>query len=187
MRNKLIRIIIVVLSFLLILFLIIKLLESFISKNVSISEPTGYYFIVPVVENIKRNHKYLICITDHKYLDVLHDLGLPNNLNNHNNNQCISGFPYLIKQVAAIPGDTVKITSSGIVINNELQPNSKSFVKGRGINLYPLPIGYKATLQQNEYFVLGITPHSIDSRYFGIIRKDQFYKQAILIFKENLS
>lgn len=181
------RVIIVVSTFLLILFFIVQLLESFLSKNISISEPTGYYLTIPIWGKIKRNHKYLVCINDSKYLVILQKLGLPDNHNSYSssNDSCISGFPYLIKQVAAIPGDIVKVTVNGILINNKLQPNSQAFIAAKGIKLYPLPLDYQITLRQNEYFILGITAHSIDSRYFGIIKKDQFYKQALLIFKEN--
>ena len=175
------RIIIVVLSFLSILVVIVTCLNSSITTNISISEPLGYYLTLPIVNNIKRNDKYLICINSPKYLNVLHNLGLPNNAND----QCSSGFPYLIKQVVGIPGDTVHVTQNGILINNRLQPNSKSFVTGRGIALYPLPIGYKVILGAGEYFMLGVTPHSVDSRYFGIIRRKQLQKQAILIFRES--
>lgn len=119
------RIIIVVLTFLLILFIIVQLLEAFLSKNISISEPTGYYLTIPILGKIKRNNKYLVCVTNLKYLYILNKLGLPN-YNTSNNyyynhsNSCLSGFPYLIKQVAGIPGDIVKVTVNGILINNQL-------------------------------------------------------------------
>ena len=180
MRTTL-RIIIVVLSFLSILVVIVTCLNNLISTNISISEPLGYYLTLPIINNIKRNDKYLICVDNPTYLNVLHSLGLPNN----SNDQCSSGFPYLIKQVVGIPGDKVQVTTHGILINNHLQPNSKSFTTAHGIALYPLSIGYKITLSSGEYFVLGVTPHSVDSRYFGIIRREQLHKQAILIFRES--
>lgn len=91
--------------------------------------------------------------------------------------------PYLLKTIKAVAGDTVEVTTKGIIINGELQTNSQQFLEGRGVKLYPLPVGYKHTLTSGEYFVLGNTTHSVDSRYFGLIKKNDIYRRAILIYK----
>lgn len=171
----------IIIGSLLLLFVIVETLNHTLTKNISISEPVGYYLKLPIISTIERGNKYLICITDFKYITVLKQLGLPDVLN-----QCPHNSPYLIKQVAGVPGDVIKVTPSGVFINNQLQPYSQSFTLAHGIGLYPLPVGYKTILRNNEYFVLGITPHSVDSRYFGIVNRKQFYKQAILIFKESI-
>lgn len=168
----------VIFSSLCLLFIIVWLLDNIITQNISISEPIGYYVKLPISGKIKRGDKYLICITNKQYIGILKNLGLPNTPN-----QCQSNAPYLIKQVAGIPNDIVKITKDGVLINNKLQPNSFSFKSAHGISLNPIPIGYKTILGKDEYFLLGITPHSVDSRYFGIVKKAQIYKHVILIFK----
>lgn len=170
----------IIVGSLLLLFLIIKTLNYTLTKNISISEPTGYYLKLPIFSKIQRGNRYLICINNIRYSTIMKHFGLPGV-----HNQCKNNLPYLIKQVAGIPNDVIEVTKDGILINNQLQPNSQSFTSAHDIKLYPLPIGYKTTLRQNEYFMLGITPHSIDSRYFGIVNKNQFYKQAILISKES--
>ena len=175
------KIIKITLGFLLLLFLLVEILNNTLTKNISISEPIGYYLKLPIVGTIKRGDKYLICITDIKYIKVLKQLGLPSM-----SNRCPYSSPYLIKQVAGVPGDAIEIVESGVLINHQLQPNSFSFNSSHGVNLYPLPVGYKTILGSNDYFVLGVTPHSVDSRYFGIVKRDQFYKQTFLIFRENI-
>lgn len=162
------------------LFVIVEGLNHTLTKNISISEPVGYYLKLPIIGNIQRGNHYLVCVTDIKYTNVLKQLGLPNV-----SNQCANSSPYLIKQVVGIPGDTIEITLNGVLINKHLQANSFSFSSARNIKLSPIPIGYRAILTSNQYFVLGTTTHSVDSRYFGIVSRKQFYKQAILIFKEN--
>lgn len=171
----------IIIGSLLLLFIIVETLNYTLTKNISISEPIGYYLKLPIIGTIKRGNKYLICIADIKYIVVLKQLGLPDIPN-----QCPYNSPYLIKQVAGVPGDAIEITKSGVLINNQLQPYSQGFTYAHGVSLYPLPVGYKTILRKNEYFMLGITPHSIDSRYFGIINRNQFYKQTILIFKESV-
>ncbi len=165
---------------LLLLLVIVVVLNSSLTKNISISEPVGYYLKLPIIGEIKIGDKYLICLNDHKYIGILKQLGLPSA-----ENQCKYNSPYLIKQVAGIPGDIVEITMHGITINNKLQLNSTSFTQAYGVNLYPLPVGYKFILKNDEYFMLGITPHSVDSRYFGVVKRDQFYNQTVLIFRES--
>lgn len=180
LQLKLLKTIVLILLFLILLFCIVKIINSSITKNISISEPVGYYLKLPMVNKIKRSDKYLICLTNSKYIAILKHLGLPNATN-----QCPDNSPYLIKQVAGIPYDVIRITKSGVLINGILQPNSIAFKSARGINLFPIPAGYQVVLGHDDYFMLGVTPHSVDSRYFGIIHRNQFYKQTILILKDN--
>ena len=74
----------------------------------------------------------------------------------------------LTKHVAAIPGDTVRVTPEGSYINGKLWPYSA--IPAR--SLYrPFPFGtYK--LAAGQYWVLGDHPLSYDSRYIGMIPWD---------------
>lgn len=158
---------------------IVALYDHLIIKNVSISEPLGYYLKLPI-KTIETNKRYFVCLDDKKYITILQKLGLLTS-----KNQCPSGTVYLIKQVAGMPHDVVEVTESGITINDRLQKNSRGIKEGRGIELYPLPIGYKRELQDNEYFVMGISPTSIDSRYFGVIKRNQFYRRAFILMRSD--
>ena len=164
---------------LLLLFVAVKLGKNIVYRNISISEPLGYYLALPGLP-IAKGDLVLTCISNGRYTHVFNALGMKNVTG-----QCANGLPYLIKQIAAAKGDKVDVTTAGITINGALQANSKQFSHGRGVNLYPLPIGYSHVLTADEYFMLGQSSHSLDSRYFGIVKKNDVYRRAILIYELN--
>lgn len=159
------------------LFGAVHILEHTFYRNVTRSETLGYYIAVPLLP-IRRGDLVLTCLSNKSYKQVLSNLGLKDVTG-----ECKDGMPYLLKRVAAISGDEVQVSSHGIVINGILQKNSKQYKKGRGIALYPLPIGYIHKLKTHEYFMLGETTHSVDSRYFGIIKQADIYRRAFLIYE----
>jgi conjugative transfer signal peptidase TraF len=159
------------------LFLIVGVADNTVYQNISISEPLGYYLALPGIP-VTRGDLVLTCITNKSYKKVFNALGMKDV-----SGQCDTGMPYLIKRVAAAKGDKVEITIAGVLINGVLFLNSKQFAEGRGVRLYPLPIGYSHVLGEDEYFMLGQSPHSVDSRYFGIVKKNDIFRRAFLIFK----
>jgi len=74
----------------------------------------------------------------------------------------------LMKHVVAVPGDTVRVTPEGSYVNNKLWPYS-------GIpattSYQPFPFG-AYTLQAGQYWLLGTSPDSWDSRYIGPVPID---------------
>ncbi|MGO9268168.1 MAG: S26 family signal peptidase [Candidatus Binataceae bacterium] len=74
----------------------------------------------------------------------------------------------LMKHVVAVPGDTVRVTPEGSYINDRLWPYS-------GIptttSYQPFPFG-TYTLQAGQYWLLGTSPDSWDSRYIGPVPID---------------
>ena len=90
----------------------------------------------------------------------------------------------LFKKVVAKDGDIIKVTEDGILINDKLMPNSQSIEVFKGILLHPLPIGHKRKLKDNEYFVLGETKNSFDSRYFGVVNGVDIKNEAYLILRD---
>jgi signal peptidase I len=169
----------VILTTLGLMFGLVWLHNHFITENISISEPIGYYLKLPV-GNIVVGRRYSICLNNNKYISVLKHFGFPNK-----KYECPYNSPYLIKQVAGVPSDLIEITTSGVLVNGVLQPNSKGVRSGRGVDLYPLPVGYRHVLQSGEYFMLGVTPTSIDSRYFGAIKRDQIFNRTILLMNDD--
>lgn len=163
---------------LLILTFVAQLLQNIIYKNISISEPLGYYLAIPGMP-IRKGDLVLTCLTNKHYKHVFNELGMKDV-----SGQCDNGMMYLIKRIVAATGDKVEVTASGILINGILYKNSKQFTKGRGIKLYPLPPGYSRILKEDEFFMLGNSTNSVDSRYFGVINKTDIYRRAILIYKE---
>ncbi len=152
-------------------YLIVIFLENIIYYNPSISEPIGYYFAVP--GNYVKNDLVFTCISNSAYKPVFNQLGMMDN------GACKNGLPYLLKRIVAVDGDKVEIVADGVLINGVLQINSYQFAYGNGVNLRPLPVGWSRTLKSGEYFVLGESPHSVDSRYFGLVYREDIYRRAI--------
>ncbi len=85
----------------------------------------------------------------------------------------------LVKMVIGMPGD--KIVSK----------DGKLFVNGRywgslvhGLLHFHKPAGFwdrDIVLQKDEYFMLGSEPRSFDSRFWGVVRREQFRAKLHLI------
>ena len=145
-----------------------------IYKNVTQSEPLGYYFVwTGWTYNV--NDLVLVCLNDMVYENVLHRLGLP-----YIKNECQHNTPFLLKRIVAISGDEVLITNDGVYINNRYYNNSKQLLQYHNINLLP-QFKRRFILKKNEFFLLGDTPTSYDSRYFGVIKQSQIYKKTLLL------
>lgn len=169
-----------IIFFCFLIFLILGfLIKNILVENTTKSEKLGYYLRFPIL-NISKGNLYSICLNSNnlKYINVL------KNLNITPSNECDYNMPTLLKSVVAISGDTVEIRKDGVYINNIYIINSKSFIKGRGVPLYPISIGYKQVMKNDEFFVIGDSKTSIDSRYFGVIHKSQFKQRLIFIFNK---
>ena len=75
---------------------------------------------------------------------------------------------YLMKHVAAVPGDAVRVTPEGSYINGQLWPDS---AVPAGTHYRPFPYG-TYTLAPGQFWLLGHNPTSWDSRYIGMIPQD---------------
>ena len=149
--------------------------NSLIYYNPSKSMPIGYY-IRTINSTFKVNDDVLICVTDLKQQYILYSLGLK-----HENSQCPRNFPFLLKRIFAKENDLIVVTTLGIKINNKLIVNSVILDHYNFHKLPSLLKFKKYKLRKDEYLVLGLTQHSYDSRYFGIINKKQIYSRVILL------
>ena len=73
----------------------------------------------------------------------------------------------LLKRVVALAGDMVSVSSSGVIINGQLLPNSAPLSHdeaGRPLAMAQLD---QFRLGTDQAFLMGVTPTSWDSRYFG--------------------
>lgn len=168
------RAILLIFTGLLFVLAISGLYNTFIVHNISISEPLGYYLKLPTGK-IEKGNRYQLCIDKKQYIEIMQSLRLPKT-----QNQCPYESPYLIKQVAGVPGDLVIVNESGVFINQVYQKNSQPINKHKEINLQPMR-DYTHRLESNEYFMLGVTRTSYDSRYFGVITTNQFHSRLILL------
>ncbi|MDP4537922.1 signal peptidase I [Alkalimonas collagenimarina] len=87
--------------------------------------------------------------------------------------------PYA-KRIHGIPGDTIKICDTAVYVNGFRYSFHNSW-QGKAFARARCPSRHSEfVLGADEYFVLGDAPgHSIDSRHFGTIRKQQIIAQAM--------
>lgn len=82
----------------------------------------------------------------------------------------------VLKKIAASEGDVVEIKNYDIYINGE---KSGRVIKLKGLN-ENLP-NMRKTLSKDEYFLMGETPDSFDSRYFGTVKKKDIISEIKLV------
>ena len=79
-----------------------------------------------------------------------------------------SHYPPILKQIAALPGDTVEITDSYVAVNGSLIPNTetkKVDSKGRALPAFERGT---FTVQPGQVFLVATNAeNSLDSRYMG--------------------
>lgn len=140
-------------------------------KNITPSVKLGYYIGVPFFYKIKRNDFIIFCLHKSIYINNLEQLHLIMN------NQCDNKMPYFIKRVIAIAKDKISINESGIYLNDQLIKQTKPLKYFYGQRLtHTNVVDYR--LKDNEFVVIGNTPNSYDSRYFGIVNKKDIIRIA---------
>lgn len=89
----------------------------------------------------------------------------------------------VLKLVAAIPGDVVRVTEHALYINNIKHPKAKPMSKNLNtLSHAASKYEREVTLQDGEYFVIGETVDSYDSRYWGTIKHEQITGKAYAVF-----
>lgn len=157
----------VVIAILLSLALLQVIISQYVAYNDTKSEPVGFYKLSNP-QAIEISKLYTMEIPD-KYYTIAQNLGY-------------TGDGLFLKKVIAKSGDSVKITESGILINNKLLPTSKAQESVRGVDLDPQPNGYEYVLKDNEYWTYGEGANSFDSRYYGVITRSNIHDNATFWF-----
>jgi type IV secretory pathway protease TraF len=82
----------------------------------------------------------------------------------------------MLKQIGAIPGDTVELKDDMLFVNGHAIPMIVSSEDSRGEKLvpYPTPI----TLSADHYWLISTPYCGFDSRYFGPIHRRAFTHRA---------
>lgn len=94
--------------------------------------------------------------------------------------QCPGGFAPLLKQIVAIPGDTVTLTDEQVWINEILLRDSRVLSEdSAGRPLVPYPRG-TYQVPPNEYWLFATNlPQSFDSRYFGPVPESSILNSLV--------
>ena len=82
---------------------------------------------------------------------------------------CPSGMGYLIKRLAAVEGDNVCISDTGVEVNGKKLENS---VRQTAFRPGPLVPAMHHLLGAHEVLLMSPHPLSFDSRYFGPLSDD---------------
>jgi len=127
--------------------------------NSTPSLPIGVYRIIPGV--VAQGDLGAYCLDAPAYIALAQERGYLGA------GSCPSGLRPLLKKVAGVPGDLIRIDSGNrIIVNNAPQPNSAARIsdhQGR-----PMPVALKAgTIPAGQALLLADHEGSFDSRYFG--------------------
>lgn len=134
--------------------------------NISPSIPKGIYKLKKV-EDLKKGNVVYIEIPDNAKDIIWGREYLPKHIN------------YLVKYIQGVPKDLIEVKNNKLFINNEFKGNIQNFDKQGKKLKSELPKKY--TLKENEYLLLGSDDNSYDSRYFGVVKKEQILKEAFKI------
>lgn len=166
------------LLFLSIIFFILGFLNKnleFIYINTSNSLPYGFYLSLPI-DKIHRGDLLLMCLDSNTAF-------LAKKRHYISKGSCPHQSAPLGKYVQALNGDMVTVNKEGIYVNYQYIEKSKSLkidALGR-----PLPLSLNnKILKKDEFLVVNSQENSFDSRYFGVIKKEQILSRIcpILIF-----
>jgi conjugative transfer signal peptidase TraF len=129
--------------------------------NLTSSLPIGLYRVTKDSPTLERGAIVLYCLPP-TVADFAHSRGyVPRG------GQCPGGLTPIGKMVAALPGDTVVLTTDGITVNGALQSHSRALasdLKGREL---PQLVGGSYVLQRDYIWLLAPSERSFDSRYLG--------------------
>ena len=89
----------------------------------------------------------------------------------------------MLKQIGAVPGDTVVLTDGFLHVTGEINKKSEITVAshdslGGELFAWPTPI----TLQAGQYWLISDPERGFDSRYFGPISRSAFTHRARPVF-----
>ncbi|WP_076414948.1 signal peptidase I [Shewanella sp. UCD-KL12] len=85
-----------------------------------------------------------------------------------------------IKLLVGMPGDEVVITENSVTVNGHEYVNNMKLLLMK-LKMDRSEVERKITLGSNEYFMVGETPLSYDSRFWGVISEENVIGNAYAI------
>jgi conjugative transfer signal peptidase TraF len=98
-------------------------------------------------------------------------IGIPARLRGYvGGGECPGATTPMLKSIAAVPGDTVTMSTEGMAVNGRLLPHSAALQRDdRGRPLPAVPYGTYVVPDTAIWLYAGHDPRSFDSRYYGAI------------------
>jgi len=141
--------------------------------NLSSSMPQGVYRLVD--KEAGRGDIVGACVPDDFARLALERAYLPEG-------SCKNGTRPVMKFIAGVPGDIVRVERASTSINGESLPNTRVLRLDPSGRIIPSSLG-KLKLKPGEYWLLSNqTPGSLDSRYFGPTSKVLSVAKPLLVF-----
>ena len=142
-------------------FLLVAALFFSFKIHFNVSDSVDGFFYIKKSDGFKKGDYIVLCprsfsfVKDY-YLDKVAGHG-----------SC-GGSKSLLKRVVAGEGDYYSLSGDGVYINGVLQPNSARI--DPKFSVIPLPTAViNGVVTKNHVLILGDTPNSYDSRYYGVV------------------
>lgn len=146
-----------------------------LTVNTSVSMPRGLYLVGPLQEP-ERGMIVAVCIPNQPAVKLYRERDyLPAS------SRCAGGMAPVMKPIAGVPRDAVRIGALGTWINERQVPNSLVFdTDSQGLPIPHLPLGWSKRLDVGEYFLLAThVERSLDSRYYGPVHRADMQARVI--------
>ena len=150
------------------IFFVITFCLSRMTYNVTDSLTKGLY-LKKIFPEYRKGHLALF-IMDKKYSKYIEDFPNKDKMKNI----------YLMKRIVGVEGDIIETKKDGTLFINGEKKGKIFKIKGITENIEDT----KYILKKDEYYLMGDTETSFDSRYLGILRKEDFKYEMILLIKE---
>ena len=140
--------------------------------NLSESLPGYIYRVTPLQDGdtIERGDRVLIDLS--RFHNPVIDLGITRGYVSRNRR--------MLKEIGAVPGDTVELKDGLLFVNGLSMPMVISSEDSRGnpLRAYPTPL----VLPPDFYWLVSIPYRGFDSRYFGPVSRSAFTHRAKMVF-----
>lgn len=146
--------------------------------NTSVSMPRGLWRVVPGGAELRRGDVVALCLPGSAAREALARGYVAVG-------GCPDGAEPLVKPVAAIAGDVVRVTPDGITVNGVAFPHTAALAQdsaGRPLQSVPTDI-YRVAPGQ-VWLLSGHDPRSFDSRYFGALSAKNIVGAAYPVWTE---
>lgn len=130
--------------------------------NATPSMPVGFWQMVPNQAPLQRGETVVVCLPDTAPFRLGRERGyIPSG-------NCPGGSEPLVKPIAAVGGDLVAVSDTGVAVNGRPVSDTAQLTRdSAGRPLKPISAGAYPVARGELWLLSGHDPRSFDSRYFG--------------------